>query len=336
MAPPLDINLMYVRAQLAKGRTQKDLADELGVPPSVISTLTRYGYQSPENIHIGTEPLAYHPLADYLPLIEGPAFEALVADIASQGQLEPLTLHEGQILDGRNRYRACQRIGKPYVWIAYTGDDPLGHVISLNVRRRQMTLGQRALCAARLANIRVGDFVGNQYVDVASENLLTPHISQAQTGGMFDVSERSVTDAAKVLNRGTPDLIQALEDGWFTVSAAVRLLESPPEAQELALAQARGLHEHGQIPPAAGRRRPSQARQPGRPRPQGRRVVTKTEVIRLLVEFRRDCTEEGPNLAKPTIVAKYNTVNQVDRLHGGTKPAHAVRAWEARERLSVT
>jgi hypothetical protein len=31
------------------------------------------------------------------------------------------------------------------------------------------------------------------------------------------------------------------------------------------------------------------------------------------------------DLAKTNILAKYNTVNQVDRLHGGTKPAHAVR-----------
>jgi hypothetical protein len=34
----------------------------------------------------------------------------------------------------------------------------------------------------------------------------------------------------------------------------------------------------------------------------------------------------GPNLAKAKILAKYNTVNQVDRLHGSAKPAHA--AWE--------
>jgi hypothetical protein len=34
----------------------------------------------------------------------------------------------------------------------------------------------------------------------------------------------------------------------------------------------------------------------------------------------------GPNLAKTKILAKYNTVNQVDRLHGGTKPVHPV--WE--------
>jgi hypothetical protein len=35
------------------------------------------------------------------------------------------------------------------------------------------------------------------------------------------------------------------------------------------------------------------------------------------------------------MLAKYNTVNQVDRRHGGTKPVHAV--WEEeRERFSVT
>ena len=34
----------------------------------------------------------------------------------------------------------------------------------------------------------------------------------------------------------------------------------------------------------------------------------------------------GPNLAKTKILAKYNTVNRVDRLHSGTKPVHVV--WE--------
>jgi hypothetical protein len=35
-------------------------------------------------------------------------------------------------------------------------------------------------------------------------------------------------------------------------------------------------------------------------------------------------------------LAKYNTVSQVDRLHGGTKPAHAVREKAERERFAVT
>jgi hypothetical protein len=47
-------------------------------------------------------------------------------------------------------------------------------------------------------------------------------------------------------------------------------------------------------------------------------------------------TRIGPNLAKTKILAKYDTVNQVDRLHSGIKPVHAVREWEERERFAVT
>ncbi len=52
--------------------------------------------------------LAFHPLANVFPLLEGEEFDALVADIAASGLCEAVWLYEGQILDGRNRYRACQ------------------------------------------------------------------------------------------------------------------------------------------------------------------------------------------------------------------------------------
>ena len=44
---------------------------------------------------------AFHPLADLLPLIGGVEFDRLVDDIAEQGLLNPITLYEGQVLDGR-------------------------------------------------------------------------------------------------------------------------------------------------------------------------------------------------------------------------------------------
>jgi hypothetical protein len=214
--PRKDINLMYVRAQLAQGRPQKAIAAELGVDPSTLSDhLTKYGQPPPLAGQTGTGPLEGHPLADLFPLIEGPEFEELVADIATQGLLEPLTLYEGKILDGRNRYRACQRLGKPYTYIEYSGNEPLNHVISLNVRRRQMTKGQLAMCAAKLANIRAGDFVENQYV--ASANLQTPRISQAEAAAMFGVSVRSVAHAQTVRTRGTPELLAAVEEDLLAV-----------------------------------------------------------------------------------------------------------------------
>jgi hypothetical protein len=50
------------------------------------------------------------------------------------------------------------------------------------------------------------------------------------------------------------------------------------------------------------------------------------ELVRLSKSLEGKSTHVvGPNLAKTKFLAKDSTVNQVDRLHGGAKPAHAVR-----------
>src|SRR5262249_45054670 len=72
--------------------------------------------------------LAFHPLANVFPLLEGEPFAALVHDIATQGLQEPLVLYQGYILDGRNRARACMEAGVTPQYSEYAGDDPLAYV----------------------------------------------------------------------------------------------------------------------------------------------------------------------------------------------------------------
>jgi len=103
-----------------------------------------------------SRPLTFHPLADLFPLVDGAEFDQLVADIAANGLLEPIVLFEGRILDGRNRYRACEAADVPCEFRLFDGDDPAAFVVSLNLRRRHLSESQRAMVAAKLANMRQG------------------------------------------------------------------------------------------------------------------------------------------------------------------------------------
>jgi ParB-like chromosome segregation protein Spo0J len=174
--------------------------------------------------------LTFHPLANVFPLLEGEEFDALVADIAASGLCEAVWLYEGQILDGRNRYRACQALSRDCATRDYPGHDPLGFVLSMNLQRRHLDESQRSMIAARLATMRQGertDLVEN-----------STKLSQEHAAGFVHVSRETVVAAKKVLQDGAPELAQAVEAGTLTVSAAVPLTVLPREDQLTALQEA--------------------------------------------------------------------------------------------------
>lgn len=149
--------------------------------------------------------MEFHPIADVFPLIAGDEFSDLVSDIRARGLLEPIWIYDGQILDGRNRYRACIEAGIPPDYREYQGDDPIGFVISLNLRRRHLDESQRGMVAARLANLGWG-----QRADRAANWQLLPGIpapatpiTQADAAALLNVGERSVSRAREVLDGGS-------------------------------------------------------------------------------------------------------------------------------------
>jgi len=100
----------------------------------------------------------FHPIADIFPMLDenSVGFKALVEDIKERKQQEPVWLFEEKILDGRNRYRACQQLGIEVEVRHYHKQDPIGFVLSVNLHRRHLNESQRAMVAAKLADLDVG------------------------------------------------------------------------------------------------------------------------------------------------------------------------------------
>jgi N6-adenosine-specific RNA methylase IME4/ParB-like chromosome segregation protein Spo0J len=164
--------------------------------------------------------LEFHPLANIFPLVEGQEFAELVADIREHGLREPIVVYEDKILDGRNRYRACDAAGIEPTFTVYTGDDPVAYVISLNLRRRHLDESQRAMVAAKLATLRDG-----QRAD------LVEGLPIGRASALLNVGERTIARAREVQEHGTSELVSAVERGVVSVSAAAHIASQPIEEQ---------------------------------------------------------------------------------------------------------
>ena len=102
----------------------------------------------------------FHPHADIFPMMT--LRKSRWAWPTTSGRTACATkivVHEGAILDDRNRYQACLMAGVDPAFDEFddSGADALNFVMSLNMHRRHLTDGERATAAAKLANIRFGD-----------------------------------------------------------------------------------------------------------------------------------------------------------------------------------
>jgi ParB-like chromosome segregation protein Spo0J len=169
-----------------------------------------------------------HPAAELFPVMDEAAFAALVADIAAHGQREPILVLDGQVIDGRHRLRACEQLGlEPLVRQVSADDgDPFGLVVSLNLHRRHLSEGQRAIIAARLATLPHGRPDANAQICAFTQDEAAQHLK---------VSRRTVQHARAVLDHGIDELQAAVKGGEISVSAAAELSRLPAATQRAAL-----------------------------------------------------------------------------------------------------
>lgn len=205
--------------------------------------------------------LKNHPAADAWPMMDDGRFAELRADIEANGQREPITICDGMILDGRNRYRACVELDVEPLTREYAGD-PWAFAWSLNGERRDLEATVRALIyrrcqegsdkwAKRLAKIAEE---GNRKKSEAAkeqhaksnprkgETLVTDHddpapkrrkanVAREARAAEAKVSPATMARADQIAKR--PDLEEKVVAGEMKPAEAIREIRSEKRRKEL-------------------------------------------------------------------------------------------------------
>ncbi|MDE0373141.1 MAG: ParB/RepB/Spo0J family partition protein, partial [Rhodospirillales bacterium] len=167
-----------------------------------------------ELVEIGGSQYRVHSAAAVFPIMSGREFDELVEDVRVNGLREPVVASGDQLIDGRNRVRACAAAGVvPEVRELTRGTDVASWVMSVNLHRRHLDASQRALLASRLS-------------------ALSGEVTLGQAGEMMGVSRASVARAAAV-EKGPEPLRAAAREGVVSVGDAYELRGEEPETKQL-------------------------------------------------------------------------------------------------------
>lgn len=182
-----------------------------------------------------------HRYAELFPIMGPAELDSLAADIKQFGQRAPITLLGGQILDGRNRFLACQKNGMTPKTREFTGEDPLEFVISVNLHRRHLTESQRAMIAAGIANLPHGRAEKKKEANLpltppsteknVEKSAATKPPTIAQAAAKLSVSPRLVREAKTVLSDKRE--AAAVVNGSKTVHAAAKAVRAKKEEKEV-------------------------------------------------------------------------------------------------------
>jgi ParB-like chromosome segregation protein Spo0J len=165
-----------------------------------------------------------HPAADTLPMMAAADLMALGTDIRERGQIHPIVVWRGLIVDGRNRHAACQLVNVAPVFEdrQFTDDaDAARFIASQNIHRRHLTTSQRAMIAGRLKPMFEGAAKQRQGSGLSNLTGLARN-ARDDAASAAGVSPTSTQHALTVLGSDDQDLIDSVDRGNVSVSAAAK------------------------------------------------------------------------------------------------------------------
>jgi site-specific DNA-methyltransferase (adenine-specific) len=208
------------------------------------------------------EPLAFHPVAELFPALRPDEYAALVEDIRAHGLIDPIWLYEGQIIDGRHRYRACLECGVAPLFRDWHGQGSLVQfVVSVNLRRRQLSDDQMMVVNLNIERALADEAAEHRRRAVAEANhqrsqpaipmsaipadigiageqpspKIVRHRPDAteRAARLLGVSRQKMRDAKKVRDHA-PELAKQVYDGSLPLADAVKVVRKQEAARKAA------------------------------------------------------------------------------------------------------
>lgn len=171
--------------------------------------------------------LEFHPLCTLFPRLSGYEFECLKLDIKENGQREPIIIHDGMILDGGNRYRACVDLNIEPQTMQFAGGNIVTYVLSANLHRRHLSAGQQAAIVSCVQDWAKAQTSSRPKKECNVAPLSTAKDRAAQSGA----SVRTQKSADKIA-KADPELAASVARGEISLPQAEKQAFPKPEIQE--------------------------------------------------------------------------------------------------------
>jgi ParB-like chromosome segregation protein Spo0J len=169
---------------------------------------------------LAAEQLESHPDAKLFPLMGAEDLRLLTEDIAANGLLEDIELVDGMVIDGRNRLRACQRLNLTprCAEVELNGRRPIEHVLSKNLRRRNLTTVQLALLALDLLPYYVDDALERKHrgrAGLLPEQEPERGKTAERIAGIVGIAADTVRRMIAI-QKADPQVVELMRHGMFT------------------------------------------------------------------------------------------------------------------------
>lgn len=188
-----------------------------------------------ESIPKGAVALEFHPVANLFPMMSAEEYQGLVEDIRLNGLQESIWTHEGKIIDGRNRYKACCEAGVAPSFRVWDGKGSLvSFVVALNLKRRHLSSSQKAMVASDMLPLLEdearkrqsggqGGILLSQILDQANHGKAAQHAATA-----IGTNRQYVADAKRITIQA-PEVAEKVREGKITLPEAKALVRLPEQ-----------------------------------------------------------------------------------------------------------